>query len=248
MATMREGWFVEVSHEPERWAPTRRQQHGFSATDLLVVLAIVSVLAAVVVPVVARSRAETRLKQCVANLQQVNRAVLLYAEEHQGALPFLKQSPQPGGWWHYKEQIKGNLGFSGPPSPNEKTFGCPMDRGYGEGGEKLVPFRTQKKYNYGSYNLNSINLPGVPSIAGWQVSAVKEPSRTLLTMEWTAHAPLSWHRSRTGKANAPFYNDAESVVGFVDGHVSFIPIYYDGMNAAYTRDPVPGYNYKYSGE
>ena len=217
-------------------------------TELLIVLAVLSVLAAIVLPMVARSRAETRLKQCIANLQQVNRAVLLYAAEHNEALPFLNSSPQPGGWWHYKEQVKGHLGFSGPPSPNEKVFGCPVDRGYSESGEKLSPFRTAKKYNYTSYNLNSVNLPGVPNIAGWQVLAVKEPSRTLLTMEWTAHAPLSWHRSRTGKANAPFYNNAESVVGFVDGQVSFIPIYYDGMNAAYTRDPIPGYGYKYSGD
>ena len=66
-------------------------------------------------------------------------------------------------------------------------------------------------------------------------------------MEWVAHAPLSWHRSRTGRANTPFYNDAESVVGFVDGRVALIKVYYDGLNAAYTRDPAPGYNYKYSG-
>jgi hypothetical protein len=66
-------------------------------------------------------------------------------------------------------------------------------------------------------------------------------------MEWCAHAPLSWHKSRTGKRNLPFYCDAESVVVFVDGHAVLTKIYYDGYNAAYTRDPIPGYNYKYSG-
>ena len=66
-------------------------------------------------------------------------------------------------------------------------------------------------------------------------------------MEWTAHGPLSWHRSRTGRRNAPFYRDAESVVGFSDGHVALIPIYYDGHTAAYLRDPIPGYEYRYSG-
>ena len=72
--------------------------------------------------------------------------------------------------------------------------------------------------------------------------------RTLLVMEWTAHAPLSWHKSKTGKQNAPFYCDAQSVVGYVDGHVSFTKIYYDGYNAAYTRNPIAGYDYKYSGD
>jgi hypothetical protein len=66
-------------------------------------------------------------------------------------------------------------------------------------------------------------------------------------MEWTAHAPLSWHKSKTGKNNMPFYRDAQSVVGFVDGHESFSKIYYDGYNAAYTQDPIAGYGYQYSG-
>jgi prepilin-type processing-associated H-X9-DG protein len=226
----------------------RRRPHGFSGTDLLVVLAIVFALAAVALPMMARARSQSRLAQCIANLQQVNRAVLLYAEDHKETLPFLESSPAPGSWWYYKEQVKSYIGLNGPASPGEKVFGCPSDRGYGEGGETLVPFRTSRKHNFTSYNLNSVNLPGMPNIAGWKVSVVKEPSRTLLTMEWTAHAPLSWHRSRTGKANTPFYNDAESVVGFVDGHVRFIPIYYDGMNAAYTRDPIVGYQYRYSGD
>jgi len=99
-----------------------------------------------------------------------------------------------------------------------------------------------------SYVFNGVNLPGVPNIAGREVSSIKAPARTLLVMEWTAHAPLSWHRSRTGQANTPFYNDAQSVVGFVDGHAALTKIYYDGLNAAYTRDPAPGYAYQYSGD
>ena len=56
------------------------------------------------------------------------------------------------------------------------------------------------------------------------------------------------HHSKTGRANTPFYDNAESMVGFVDGHVDFVPIYFDGINPAYTRDPIGGYDYKYSGD
>jgi hypothetical protein len=86
----------------------------------------------------------------------------------------------------------------------------------------------------------------MPNIAGLKLPAVKRPQKTLLVMEWTAHAPLSWHHSKTGRNNSPFYCDAESVVGFVDGHVKLSKIYYDGYNAAYTRDPIDGYEYQYS--
>ena len=227
--------------------PLRSWSRGFSAADLLAVLAILSVLVAVVVPMLMKSSAATKLAQCKSNLAEIGRAVLLYAEDNKGTLPNLENAPAPGGWWYYKEQVKERLGLSGPASTSDKVFACPSDRGYGEGTEGATPFCRSQKHLFSSYVFNGVNLPGMPNIAGWQLSAVKEPFRTLLVMEWTAHAPLSWHKSRTRKENTPFYNNAESVVVFADGNVKLIPIYYDGLNAAYTRDPIGGYEYKYSG-
>lgn len=227
---------------------SRFRPAGFTLSDLLVTLAMVSVLAAVLGPVVARARGRAKLAVCMGNLQQVTRAVLQYAQDHQQRLPLMEDSPAPGGWWFYKDRVKGYLGLHGPSSPEEKVFACPDDRGYGEGTERPRPFWQSRKHNFTSYVFNGVNLPGVPNIAGWPLLAIEEPARTLLVMEWTAHAPLSWHHSLTGKANTPFYCDAESVVGFVDGHVAWTKIYYDGLNAAYTRDPPAGYDYKYSGD
>jgi hypothetical protein len=221
---------------------------GFGLTDLLVTLAVLALLSTVLFSIVARSRAQSRLALCTANLQKVNRAVLQFADEHDDRLPSVDNSPAPGGWWYYKDQVKGYLGLSGPSSTNDTVFACPNDRGYGEDTEKPRPFCKSRKYVYTSYVFNGVNLPGIPNIADRQVSSIVDPSRSLLVMEWTAHGPLSWHRSRTGQANTPFYNDAESVVGFVDGRAEFIKIHYDGLNAAYTRDPPPGYLYKYSGD
>jgi len=233
---------------PKHRHPAPARAGGFGLPDLLVVVAVFSLLAAIVVPLLARNRAKSRLAQCIGNLQQINKAVLLYANDEQGRLPSLQTCPAPGAWWHYKEQVKTYLNLTGPPSPEDKVFGCPDDRGYGDGTEQSKPFRLSRKHLFTSYVFNGVNLPGMPNGAGRQVSSIKNPAATLLTMEWTAHAPLSWHRSRTGRSNTPFYNDAENVVGFVDGHVDFLPIYFDGLNAAYTRDPIPGYAYKYSAD
>lgn len=222
----------------------QRLGHGaFSRTDLLVALALVAMLSALVVVPLTRSRNEARLRLCLANLQQVSRAVLLYADDHQATFPGL--TPQlPGDlWWWYKEQVKGYAGLTGPSSANDTLFACPLDRGYSD----PQPFWASARFDYGSYVFNGVTLPRLPNIAGWKVSRVKEPHRTLLVMEWAAHGPLSWHRSRTGTANAPFYPDAKSVVAFADGRAKLIPIYHDGYNAAYTRDPIPGYEYKFSG-
>ena len=221
---------------------------GFTLTDLLVILVITSLVGSLAIVIGVRSVGKAKLARCEANLKQVNQALLQFAKEQRGKLPRMEGSPPPGGWWHYKELVKGYLGLSGPPSANDRVFACPSDRGYGDGPGECQPFRSSTRHGYNSYVFNGVNLPGMPNIGGRAVSTIARPERTLLVMEWTAHAPLSWHRSLTGRANTPFYCDAQSVVGFVDGHVAFTKIFYDGLNAAYTRDPAPGYSYQYSGD
>jgi len=227
----------------------RRSKHAaFALGDLLITVAAVMVLGAIALTLGIRWRADAHRAVCAANLKQVSQAILLYARDNHDTMPEMLSKP-PGGWWWYKEQVKQYAGLRGDSSPNDRVFACPDDRGYDEtGGGKPTPFCQSQKHNFTSYVFNGVNLPGMPHIAGRPLASIEGPSRTLSVMEWTAHAPLSWHDSHTGSANSPFYNDALSMVGFVDGHVKYIRIYYDGMNPAYTRDPVPGYEYKYSGD
>ncbi len=219
-------------------------EFGFTLTDLLVTLGVISLLCAVVVAERTALRNKSRLARCVANLQQVNRAVLTFCNDNNQTLPTVSPGEQRSLWWWYKEQVKRYAGLSGPSSPNDTVFACPQDRGYSD----PTPFYLSPRFDYGSYVFNGVTMEGVPNLAGWQLSSIKQPPHTLLVMEWTAHAPLSWHKSKTGKRNMPFYCDAESVVGFVDGHVALTRIYYDGYNAAYTQDPIYGYDYQYSGD
>jgi len=216
---------------------------GFTLTDLVVMLAALSVLAAIVLARVASGKEEAGLARCTSNLHQVTHAVLTFCDDNDQTLPGPDDSAPNNLWWWYKEQVKDYLGLTEPSSANDLVFACPGDRGYSD----PTPFHLNSRFDFGSYVFNGVTLPGIPNIAGWELSAVKRPRQTLLVMEWTAHAPLAWHKSKTGKNNMPFYCDAQNVVGFVDGHVSFSKIYYDGYNAAYTRDPIPGYEYQYSG-
>lgn len=229
-------------------ANLKRRQSGFTQSDLVLTLAALFFLVCVAIPMVSRSRENSRRIQCEENLRKVTGAILKYAEEHDHRVPQLKNSPPPGGWWYYKEEVKGYLGLTGPSSAQDKVFACPSDRGFGLAGEPIQPFWKSPKHDFTSYVLNGVDLPGIPNIAGRELSSIQDPAKTLLVMEWSAHGPLSWHRSKTGLANAPFYDGAENVVGYVDGHVSLTRFHYDGINAAYTRDPVPGYDYKFSGD
>jgi len=220
-----------------------RSDSAFGLSDLLTCIAAVSVLAAIATPIITGVKAKSLLSQCQANLAQIGRALQMYADENQKIYPMLTSAPTKVVWWWYKESVKGYVGLKGPSSPGDKVFACPNDRGYED---SPTPFWKSPKFDFGSYCFNGINLPGVPNIAGKESTSITDPRRTLLVMEWTAHAPLSWHESKTGKENSPFYNNATSVAAFVDGHVALTRIYYDGINASYTRDPIPGYDYKYS--
>ncbi|HTH47500.1 MAG TPA: hypothetical protein VMB21_08325 [Candidatus Limnocylindria bacterium] len=226
---------------PAPTSPAHRT--AFTLVNLLAIVAALTVVGTLIALPVVQMQRKARLALCLSNLQQVNRAVLQFAEDHAKTLPGPTADLQGELQWWYKEQVKGYAGVKGASSTNDAVFACPDDRGYTD----PKPFHATARFDFGSYVFNGVLLPGMPNVAGWNLSALAEPRRTLLVMEWTAHGPLSWHRSRTGQRNAPFYRDAESVLGFADGHVALTKIYYDGFGAAYTRDPIPGYDYRYSG-
>jgi len=217
-----------------------RREFAFTLTDLLVILAVLSVATAIVLARLNAARQKSRLSLCAANLGKVAHALQDYCADNNQKLPSLALDDNRPLWWWYKEDIKHYAGLAGESSDKDRLFACPDDRGYSD------PFHVSPRFDYSSYVFNGVALPGLPSIAGLPLSGINQPKRTLLVMEWTAHAPLSWHRSKTGRENSPFYCDAQSVVAFVDGHAALIPIYYDGYNAAYTQDPIAGYDYQYS--
>src|SRR5438045_4062886 len=78
---------------------------AFGLADLLVVLGVLAFLIAIAVPILAKNAAKARRAQCVNNLKQITRAVLLYADDYKGTLPILDPSPQMGVWWGYKELV-----------------------------------------------------------------------------------------------------------------------------------------------
>lgn len=60
---------------------------AFTVVELLAVIVIVGVLAAILIPLVASVRQSARQAACVGHLSQLGRAILLYVNDHRGALP-----------------------------------------------------------------------------------------------------------------------------------------------------------------
>ena len=65
----------------------RRTRSAFTLIELLIVIAIIGVLAAIVVPVFSSVQLNARRTQSMSNMRQLGAATLTYCGEHDGRLP-----------------------------------------------------------------------------------------------------------------------------------------------------------------
>jgi prepilin-type N-terminal cleavage/methylation domain-containing protein/prepilin-type processing-associated H-X9-DG protein len=68
---------------------SRKQQIGFTLIELMVVISIISMLAAIMFPAFSAARAKARSTVCLSNIKQLGMALLLYADDYdEGFAPF----------------------------------------------------------------------------------------------------------------------------------------------------------------
>lgn len=113
------------------------KRKGFTLLELLVVVAIIALLAAVLFPVFSRAREKGRQTACFSNLRQVGLAFALYTDDSDGLMPDrrdLKKS-LPGGYrpWSAWPPSDPRGGWAiialAPYVRNEAIWSCPSVTG-----------------------------------------------------------------------------------------------------------------------
>jgi len=226
-------------------------KRAFTLVELLVVMAIIAILAALLLPVLSRAKASAKRIACVSNVRQINLAVHLYADEHGDAIANYTNSID----LDYKENILPYVGQSTNSSPDNTVFACPaddfdlsgpmgswfFDPSSGRG------FCHQAWTHFSSYGFNGLGTNDEPHLAQKPFASVREPPRTVLIAEISGAIGVSAH----DRLQPLQFQDARNVLSFVDGHVSYLKIYWDGVQGMdgfpIFYEPPSGYEYKWTG-
>jgi prepilin-type N-terminal cleavage/methylation domain-containing protein len=242
---------------------------GFTLIELLVVITVIGILAGLLLPALARAKASAQRTQCLNNLRQISLGIHLYAADNGDTLPAAANvtgnalSTNDCGIF-YKRLVKSYVGVQGASSPRDKVFACPADTFYYDWPSLTCEARSmhdQGESDYSSFAFSggngctnpppaALQEASYPGVFGRKQGSIREPVRTVLALELSATFPWSWHEPRRLPSGQCGVKDARNMLGFVDGHASYVRMYWNAdlrlTTACY--DPPGGYEYKWSAD
>ena len=206
-----------------RWGQTRRLavRAGFTLIELLVVIAIIALLAAMLLPALAKAKESARATQCLNHLRQINLGVRLYADDNEDQFPRSQHSAFANGQLPWERAIAPQLGGSTTGWTNllSGVYRCP----------------SHQRSGVLSYGLNVYcevgvddDYPGKPQT--WhKLSQIRRPVATVLNAEAGTGADHLMAQFWMSLRDAADEVDSQrhrkqSNYSFVDGHAQWLPL------------------------
>jgi prepilin-type N-terminal cleavage/methylation domain-containing protein/prepilin-type processing-associated H-X9-DG protein len=175
-----------------------REPPGFTLIELLVVIGVISLMLAILLPVLAAARVAARNTLCQSNLRQLVTAFIAYAGDNQGNMMLVGcpvSSPQPGITWWFGWQSGATVGQLNAPLNVSQGFIAPYLGGSIATGLQCPDFPYDGPYfepsfstRAADYGLNAfispyppvLPLTPYPKSKGYKVTQVKYSATTVV--------------------------------------------------------------------
>lgn len=193
---------------------------GFTLIELLVVIAIIAILAALLLPALARAKESARATQCLSNQRQLSLAVRLYAEDFAEEFPRSQHSAFVHGVMPWERSVASYLGSNATLWTNLLTgaYRCPTD-------QRTTPW----SYGFSVYFElgDDDDYTGKPNT--WRrMTQLPHPTTTIVFAENTSSADHLmahfWNSPADTADLAATRHKLRANYAFADGHAGILPL------------------------
>lgn len=201
---------------------SRHRSHRFTFIELLIMIAIVFILAALLYPAVIRSKARSRNVKCINRCKHISVAVTVYASEFDGCFPL--DGPEDADvsddapWFQKIRELLGDDSGTSVALPFVRDPGMPADP------TNTVDAKDESNYMFNK-NANHIAGPNPPKWVAAKIEDVVDPCNTNIIICGSLPSFRTGDETDIIAENVIFPHPAigqQSNVLFVDAHVQSI--------------------------